>query len=171
MAGTDNMLLALSGIGHFDGKSFGFASCDRKVGAAEGINVLRHRKVATVEPDGTCVDRLSNCTLVSTSAVHVSSTLVENGLMVLLPCNILAMAIVAMLMACVYIMHSIFQSSSSPFNHHRRRSTIIVIRIQPGVIRVAQARSGGSTSTASPVWSTPSLSAWVCLTPLSKAAV
>lgn len=52
MAGTDNMLLALSGIGHFDGKSFGFASCDRKVGAAEGINVLRHRKVTTTEPDG-----------------------------------------------------------------------------------------------------------------------
>lgn len=53
MAGTDNMLLALSGIGHFDGKAFGFASCDRKVGAAEGINVLRHRKVATTLDDGT----------------------------------------------------------------------------------------------------------------------
>ncbi len=57
MAGTDNMLLALSGIGHFDGKAFGFASCDRVVGAAEGINVLRHRKVSSVDDQGEVWER------------------------------------------------------------------------------------------------------------------
>lgn len=40
MAGTDATLLALSGAGCLGKKAFGFASCERAVGAAEGINVL-----------------------------------------------------------------------------------------------------------------------------------
>lgn len=40
MAGTDNTLLALAGAGFPSRRSFGFASCDRVVGAAEGMNVL-----------------------------------------------------------------------------------------------------------------------------------
>ena len=35
MAGVDATLLALSGTGYADGRSFGFASCERAVGAAE----------------------------------------------------------------------------------------------------------------------------------------
>ncbi|KAK9827994.1 hypothetical protein WJX81_006283, partial [Elliptochloris bilobata] len=44
MAGMDATLLALSGTGYADGRSFGFASCERAVGAAEGINVLAERR-------------------------------------------------------------------------------------------------------------------------------
>ena len=50
MAGTDATLLALSGAGYADSRSFGFASCPRVVGAAEGMNVLLERKVQ--QPDG-----------------------------------------------------------------------------------------------------------------------
>lgn len=50
MAGMDNTLLALAGTGHGEGHSFGFASCDRVVGAAEGINVLLQRRLQG--PDG-----------------------------------------------------------------------------------------------------------------------
>lgn len=45
LAGTDSTLLALSGIGYMGGKLFGFASCPRAVGAAEGMNVLAERRV------------------------------------------------------------------------------------------------------------------------------
>jgi hypothetical protein len=40
MAGQDSTLLALSGQGLQGGHAFGFASCERVVGAAEGMNVL-----------------------------------------------------------------------------------------------------------------------------------
>lgn len=52
LSGTDNMLLALTGLGYPDGKSFGFASCERAVGAHEGINVLRHRTLKAPTADG-----------------------------------------------------------------------------------------------------------------------
>ena len=45
MASTDCTLLALAGTGHSDGRTFGFASCDRVIGAAEGMNVLREQFV------------------------------------------------------------------------------------------------------------------------------
>jgi len=44
MAGTDTTLLALAGAGHAGGKEFGFMSCERVVGAAEGMNVLRRQR-------------------------------------------------------------------------------------------------------------------------------
>ena len=50
MAGTDATLLALSGAGYADSRSFGFASCPRVVGAAEGMNVLLERRLQ--KPDG-----------------------------------------------------------------------------------------------------------------------
>ena len=40
MAGTDTTLLALAGLGRQDNKALGFVSCERAVGASEGINVL-----------------------------------------------------------------------------------------------------------------------------------
>ena len=46
MAGCDNTLLALAGCGQAAGAAFGFASCERAVGAAEGINVLVHEEAA-----------------------------------------------------------------------------------------------------------------------------
>ncbi|XP_024518512.1 UTP--glucose-1-phosphate uridylyltransferase 3, chloroplastic [Selaginella moellendorffii] len=44
VAATDVTLLALAGVGLHQNKKFGFASCDRKVGAAEGVNVLMESK-------------------------------------------------------------------------------------------------------------------------------
>jgi UTP---glucose-1-phosphate uridylyltransferase len=44
MAATDCTLLALAGIGHAGGRAFGFASCNRTLGASEGMNVLARRR-------------------------------------------------------------------------------------------------------------------------------
>lgn len=52
LAGTDATLLALSGAGYADGKCFGFASCERRAGAAEGVNVLMERRLKRADGDG-----------------------------------------------------------------------------------------------------------------------
>eukprot|EP00775_Hariotina_reticulata_P001593 gene1593-1933_t len=55
MAGVDTTLLALAGTGFSGRKAFGFMSCERVVGAAEGMNVLQERKVWVEDlahPDG-----------------------------------------------------------------------------------------------------------------------
>ena len=44
MAGTDTTLLALSGVGAKNNKALGFASCERHLGAAEGVNVLVEKR-------------------------------------------------------------------------------------------------------------------------------
>ncbi len=41
MAAVDTTLLALAGTGFAQRRSFGFMSCERVVGAAEGMNVLQ----------------------------------------------------------------------------------------------------------------------------------
>lgn len=46
LAGTDTTLLALAGTGRDRGHAFGFASCERAVGAAEGMNVLVEERMA-----------------------------------------------------------------------------------------------------------------------------
>ncbi len=46
LAGVDNTLLALAGVGYKDRKNFGFASCERLLGTAEGTNVLIERKTS-----------------------------------------------------------------------------------------------------------------------------
>ncbi|KAL2635747.1 hypothetical protein R1flu_007226 [Riccia fluitans] len=58
IAGTDCTLLALSGIGLQYKKKFGFASCDRNVGTAEGVNVLMERRNAdgSWEYGVTCIE-------------------------------------------------------------------------------------------------------------------
>ena len=52
MAGMDATLLALSGAGYADGKCFGFASCERRAGAAEGVNVLMERRLKRADGEG-----------------------------------------------------------------------------------------------------------------------
>ena len=52
MAGTDNTLLALVGAGFPQRRSFGFASCERLVGAAEGMNVLAAEQQLVVPQQG-----------------------------------------------------------------------------------------------------------------------
>jgi len=44
IAGVDYGLLAFTGIGCFEDKSFGFSSCPRRVKAMEGVNVLIEKK-------------------------------------------------------------------------------------------------------------------------------
>ena len=44
MAGTDTTLLSLSGVGVKGNKSLGFASCERYIGASEGVNVLIEKR-------------------------------------------------------------------------------------------------------------------------------
>lgn len=50
MAGMDATMLALTGAGYTDGRIFGFASCERNPGAAEGVNVLMQRRLE--KPEG-----------------------------------------------------------------------------------------------------------------------
>ncbi|CAI5502747.1 unnamed protein product [Closterium sp. Naga37s-1] len=50
LAATDMTLLALSGVGLHGNKKFGFASCDRNVGTAEGVNVLAEQQQANSLP-------------------------------------------------------------------------------------------------------------------------
>jgi len=50
MAGVDTTLLALAGTGFSQRRAFGFMSCERVVGAAEGMNVLQERKVWREDP-------------------------------------------------------------------------------------------------------------------------
>lgn len=45
LAGTDTTLLALAGEGYPRRRAFGFASCDRVVGASEGVNVLARTRL------------------------------------------------------------------------------------------------------------------------------
>jgi hypothetical protein len=49
MAAMDATLLALSGVGLRGSKRFGFASCERRVGAAEGMNVLKEVRTPSGE--------------------------------------------------------------------------------------------------------------------------
>ena len=53
LAATDTSLLALAGIGASVSRAFGFMSCERAVGAAEGMNVLVERRIAGATPRGT----------------------------------------------------------------------------------------------------------------------
>lgn len=57
IAATDVTLLALTGVGHQHNKKFGFASCERKVGAAEGVNVLVEKNTKSGwEYSVTCIE-------------------------------------------------------------------------------------------------------------------
>mmetsp|Transcript_21376 Transcript_21376/g.60193 ORF Transcript_21376/g.60193 Transcript_21376/m.60193 type:complete len:483 (-) Transcript_21376:641-2089(-) len=55
LAGTDDTLLALAGQGLGAGAAFGFASCERKVGASEGCNVLMERRLPGRQGTSYCV--------------------------------------------------------------------------------------------------------------------
>ena len=46
MASTDATLFGLSGMGLSQNKAMGFASCERVVGASEGMNVVQHQRLS-----------------------------------------------------------------------------------------------------------------------------
>ncbi|MEW5314809.1 MAG: hypothetical protein WDW38_006278 [Sanguina aurantia] len=52
LAGTDTTMLALAGSGFEKRRAFGFMSCERAVGAAEGMNVLQEQRVSRGEGQG-----------------------------------------------------------------------------------------------------------------------
>ena len=52
MAGQDATLLSLAGAGVHEGRTFGFASCKRRPGATEGVNVLRERSARCLDGSG-----------------------------------------------------------------------------------------------------------------------
>ena len=52
MAGTDATMLGLAGIGSRQSKAMGFASCERYVGVAEGVNVLRESRSSSSRAGG-----------------------------------------------------------------------------------------------------------------------
>lgn len=52
LAGTDTTMLALAGSGFEKRRAFGFMSCERAVGAAEGMNVLQEQQVSRGEGQG-----------------------------------------------------------------------------------------------------------------------
>jgi hypothetical protein len=56
IAGMDNTLLSLAGVGVREGRSFGFVSCERNSGASEGANVLVERE----QDDGSYEYAVSN---------------------------------------------------------------------------------------------------------------
>ena len=56
MASTDATLFGLSGMGLSQNKAMGFASCERVVGASEGMNVVQHQRLAE---NGTLTSRAS----------------------------------------------------------------------------------------------------------------
>lgn len=59
IAGTDYGLLAFCGVGFRENKFFGFASCPRQVGSAEGMNTLIERKSALTKTY--CLTNIEYC--------------------------------------------------------------------------------------------------------------
>lgn len=74
MASTDFTLLALAGIGHRGSRAFGFVSCNRLVGASEGMNVLREERIdAGLYPEDENMDPNRNGALATTYACGITN--------------------------------------------------------------------------------------------------
>lgn len=58
MAGTDTTLFGLSGKGHITGQSMGFATCERVVGASEGMVILMHSQTPKESDNGDSMQTL-----------------------------------------------------------------------------------------------------------------
>jgi hypothetical protein len=75
MAGMDATLLALAGVGHSGRRTFGFASCERAVGAAEGMNVLMETQAT--DADGAHAAALPPCSQLGTLAAKATVQTLE----------------------------------------------------------------------------------------------
>lgn len=81
-------MLALTGAGYADGRTFGFASCERTVGAAEGMNVLMQRRLP--KGDGSGYEYAYNVTNVEYTEFErlgISDKPAENSKLSILPAN------------------------------------------------------------------------------------
>jgi hypothetical protein len=76
MAGVDTTLLALAGTGFSSRKAFGFMSCERVVGAAEGMNVLQ-----VGDPERLCQSWLQVCSFQVCSSLCTNPWLANFGLL------------------------------------------------------------------------------------------
>lgn len=81
LAGTDTTMLALAGSGFEKRRAFGFMSCERAVGAAEGMNVLQEQRVSRGEGQGrwseTCCDSVTGSVRMYQCS-HVSSVVMKS---------------------------------------------------------------------------------------------
>ena len=152
LAGTDTTLLALSGTGYMGGKLFGFASCERAVGAAEGMNVLAERRVP-----------------VSKGAMLSAATFLKPDCG--LSCPLFGV------IDCVASRASLVRSKSATGSCAKMmsmtRSTTNQCVRHPHVQQRMRQVDGQArrTSMASPTSSTPSFSGWASATRLRLAAV
>lgn len=87
IAGTDATMLALTGAGYVDGKSFGFASCERRVGATEGMNVLMQRRIAKPGGGTEYAYNVTNVEYTEFERLGISDTPSEDSKRSLMPAN------------------------------------------------------------------------------------
>lgn len=87
MAGQDSTLLALGGQGASGSKAFGFASCERVVGAAEGMNVLLKETKTCKDGTETCTYRISNVEYTEFSKMGIEDQGVNGTSFSLFPAN------------------------------------------------------------------------------------
>lgn len=83
MAGQDSTLLALGGAGVAGNKAFGFASCERVVGAAEGMNVV----LRETDADGRTTCRISNVEYTEFTKYGIEDKAVNGSSYSLFPAN------------------------------------------------------------------------------------
>lgn len=87
MAGQDSTLLALGGQGISGNKAFGFASCERVVGAAEGMNVVLKEIRKFKDGSEKCTYRISNVEYTEFSKMGIEDKGVNGSTYSLFPAN------------------------------------------------------------------------------------
>ena len=87
MAGTDATMLALTGAGYVDGRAFGFASCDRRVGATEGMNVLMQRRISKAGGGWEYAYNVTNVEYTEFERLGMSDMQAEDSTNSLMPAN------------------------------------------------------------------------------------
>lgn len=87
IAGTDATMLALTGAGYVDGRTFGFASCERRAGATEGMNVLMQRRLTRPGGGFEYAYNVTNVEYTEFERYGISDTQAENSTNSLMPAN------------------------------------------------------------------------------------
>ena len=80
-------MLALTGAGYVDGRTFGFASCDRRVGATEGMNVLMQRRLPLPGGGSEYAYNVTNVEYTEFERLGISDEQAEDSTSSLMPAN------------------------------------------------------------------------------------
>ena len=80
-------MLALTGAGYVDGRTFGFASCDRRVGATEGMNVLMQRRLPLPGGGSEYAYNVTNVEYTEFERLGMSDEQAEDSTSSLMPAN------------------------------------------------------------------------------------